>query len=220
MVAPGSFIPIAERSSLIFEIGRWVIVKSCETLRRWSDEYPAMTQKIAVNIAGSHLIDGNVLADLDAALLLTGADPTRLEVELAETQLMGDIERAGDLLTKIWARRITVAIDDFGTGYSSMAYLRQLPVDTLKIDRSFVSNITEDNFDSTVLDALLTIGHALGLSVVAEGVECEEELAYLGAQGCDRAQGFLLARPTTIDEAERAMRRTSANAPSHTLAEV
>jgi diguanylate cyclase (GGDEF)-like protein len=205
MVPPGDFIPIAERSSLIFEIGRWVILESCKTLKRWAEEDPSRTQKIAVNIAGSHLIDGNLAADLDAALLLTGADPTRLEFELTETQLMHDVERARDVLERVRSRGVTVAIDDFGTGYSSMAYLRQLPIDTLKIDRSFVSNVTEDGFDSTVIDALLTIGHALGLSVVAEGIECAEQLAYLASKGCDRAQGYHLARPAPIADAEALM---------------
>lgn len=220
MVPPGSFIPIAERSSLIFEIGRWVMLKACETINRWSREAPQLTQKIAVNIAGSHLIDGNLLADLDAALLLTGADPTRLEFELTETQLMDDIERARVVLAEIRRRGITVAIDDFGTGYSSMAYLRQLPIDTLKIDRSFVANVTDDDFDSTVIDALVTIGHALGLSVVAEGIECEEQLVYLSGQGCDRAQGFHLARPTPIAEAESTMQRAVAAGDLESLVEI
>lgn len=206
MVAPGDFIPIAERSSLIFEIGRYVMVKACETLREWADDQALCKQKIAVNIAGSHLLDGNLIDDLDATILLTGANPKLLEFELTETQLMDDIERARSVLEEIRERGISVAIDDFGTGYSSMAYLRQLPIDTLKIDRSFVSSITEDNFDSTVIDALLTIGHALGLSIVAEGIECEEQLAYLAAQGCDRAQGFHLARPVPIADAENVIR--------------
>jgi diguanylate cyclase (GGDEF)-like protein len=219
MVPPGDFIPIAERSSLIFEIGRWVIMKACETLRRWADEDPSLTQKIAVNIAGSHLIDGNLIADLDAALLLTGADPQRLEFELTETQLMEDVDRARTVLERVRRRGLTVAIDDFGTGYSSMAYLRQLPIDTLKIDRSFVSNVAEDDFDSTVIDALLTIGHALGLSVVAEGIERPDQLAYLASQGCDRAQGFHLARPVPIAEAE-AVLRSVANDPLEALLEL
>lgn len=206
MVSPGAFIPIAERSSLIFEIGRLVMMKACETLREWADDEALCKLKIAVNIAGSHLLDGNLIDDLDSTILLTGANPTLLELELTETQLMEDIERARRVLEEIRERGISVAIDDFGTGYSSMAYLRQLPIDTLKIDRSFVSSITEENFDSTVIDALLTIGHALGLSIVAEGIECEEQLAYLASQGCDRAQGFHLARPVPIADAEIVMR--------------
>lgn len=206
MVSPGDFIPIAERSSLIFEIGRFVMMKACETLRQWECDDALSEQKIAVNIAGSHLLDGNLIDDLDATILATGANPALLEFELTETQLMEDIERARDVLGEIRERGISVAIDDFGTGYSSMAYLRQLPIDTLKIDRSFVAGIAEDNFDSTVIDALLTIGHALGLSIVAEGIECEEQLAYLASQGCDRAQGFHLARPAAIADAENVIR--------------
>jgi EAL domain-containing protein (putative c-di-GMP-specific phosphodiesterase class I) len=181
-------------------------MKACETLRRWADEDPSLTQKIAVNIAGSHLIDGNLIADLDAALLLTGADPQRLEFEMTETQLMEDVDRARTILERVRRRGLTVAIDDFGTGYSSMAYLRQLPIDTLKIDRSFIAPLDDESSDNTVVDALLTIGHALGLSVVAEGIETQLQLAYVTANGADRVQGFHLAQPMPIGEAERFFR--------------
>jgi diguanylate cyclase (GGDEF)-like protein len=203
LVPPGDFIPVAERSSLIDEISRWVLTTACSTLARWADIDGLNDLRIAVNIAGSHLLDGDLLADLDAALLLTGADPQLLEFELTETQLMHDHERAAAILQDIRARGITVAIDDFGTGYSSMAYLRQLPIDTLKIDRSFIVPLGDDATDTTVVDALLTIGHALGLSVVAEGIETPSQLEYVTAHGADRVQGFHLAHPMPIDEAER-----------------
>jgi EAL domain-containing protein (putative c-di-GMP-specific phosphodiesterase class I) len=137
-----------------------------------------------------------------------------LELELTETQLLEDIERATAVLDALRARGITIAVDDFGTGYSSMTYLRHLPIDTVKIDRSFVARATEHGYDSTVIEALLTIGRTLGLSVIAEGVETEEQLEYVRARGCHRAQGFLLARPMPIDEAEAMMRTL----PAHEIA--
>lgn len=218
MVSPGDFIPVAERSSLIDEIGRWVLTTACSTLARWAEDDRTADLTIAVNIAGSHLLDGDLVHDLDGALHLTGADPRLLEFELTETQLMEDHTRAADILEQIRARGINVAIDDFGTGYSSMAYLRGLPIDTLKIDRSFIAPIGEADasggtVDTTVVDALLSIGHALGLSVVAEGVETQQQLDYVGAHGADRIQGFFLARPMPIADAERflhkAVRATS-----------
>lgn len=209
LVPPGEFIPVAERSSLIDEISRWVLTKACATLASWADDEHLCDLRLAVNIAGSHLLDGNLAADLDAALLLTNADPRHLEFELTETQLMDDHERAAAILQQIRSRGITVAIDDFGTGYSSMAYLRQLPIDTLKIDRSFIAPLGNEATDTTVVDALLTIGHALGLSVVAEGIETQVQLAYVTDNGADRAQGFHLAYPMPIEEAEHFLRSRS-----------
>ncbi len=202
LVPPGDFIPIAERSSLIDEIGRWVLTEACTILHRWSATPELCDLRIAVNVAGSHLLDGDLLADLDAALLLSGANAERLEFELTETQIVDDHARAATVLRQIRQRGVTVAIDDFGTGYSSMAYLRELPIDTLKIDRSFVDPLRDSDVDTTVLDALVTIGHALGLSVVAEGVETPEQADWLTARGCDRLQGFHLARPVPVPDAE------------------
>lgn len=212
LVPPGDFIPIAERSSLIYEIERWVLTQACERVAAWRRRDPDCSYRIAVNISGRHLIEGDLLDDIDAALILTGADPGMLELELTETQLLEDLGRATSVLDTLRARGITIAVDDFGTGYSSMTYLRHLPIDVVKIDRSFVARATEHGYDSTVIEALLTIGRALGLSVIAEGVETEAQLDYVRARGCHRAQGFLLARPMPVDEAEAMMMcRTSVN---------
>ena len=205
LVPPNDFIPIAERTSLIFEVERWVLTEACERVASWRRRDPDCQYRIAVNISGRHLIEGDLLNDVEAALTLSGADPSMLELELTETQLLEDIERATAVLDALRARGITIAVDDFGTGYSSMTYLRHLPIDTVKIDRSFVARATEHGYDSTVIEALLTIGRTLDLSVIAEGVETEEQLEYVRARGCHRAQGYLLARPMPIDEAEAMM---------------
>jgi diguanylate cyclase (GGDEF)-like protein len=202
MVPPGDFIPLAERSSLIMEIERWVLARACERLVEWRRFERGCTRRIAVNISGRHLIDGDLLADVDAVLNITGADPNMLELELTETQLLEDMDRATRVLDELRRRGIRIAVDDFGTGYSSMTYLRELPIDAIKIDRSFVSRATEHGYDSTVIQALLTIGTTLDLTVVAEGVETAEQLRYLQARGCDMAQGYLLARPMPIEDAE------------------
>ena len=133
---------------------------------------------------------------------MTGADPSMLELELTESRLLEDMERTKSVFNELRERGITIAIDDFGTGYASMTYLRELPIDSIKIDRSFVALATEHGYDSTVIEALLTIGRTLNLAVVAEGVETEEQLEYVRARGCDLAQGFLLARPMPIEDAE------------------
>jgi diguanylate cyclase (GGDEF)-like protein len=205
MVPPSDFIPLAERSSLIMEIERWVLQRACERLVVWRRFEPTCTRRIAVNISGRHLIDGDLLSDVEAALNITGADPNMLELELTETQLLEDTGRATRVLDALRRRGITIAVDDFGTGYSSMTYLRELPIDAIKIDRSFVSRATEHGYDSTVIQAMLTIGMTLDLTVIAEGVETEAQLRYLQARGCDMAQGFLIARPMPIDDAEAMM---------------
>lgn len=205
LVSPGEFIPIAERSALIFEIERWVLERSCEALADWRRDFPDTPIRLAVNISGRHLIEGDLLGDLDRALASTGADPTLLEFELTETHLLEDLALATSILNTIRARGIAIAVDDFGTGYSSMNYLRDLPIDTIKIDRSFVARSTEQGYDSTIIEAVLTIARSLNLSVVAEGIETHEQLEYVRSVGCHRAQGYLLARPNPRAEAERKM---------------
>lgn len=202
LVPPNDFIPIAERSSLIFEIERWVLLRSCEVLAHWRALDAACQLRLAVNISGRHLIEGDLIGDLDMALEATGADPTMLEFELTETHLLEDLDVATTLLNTIRSRGIAIAVDDFGTGYSSMNYLRDLPIDTIKIDRSFVARSTEQGYDSTVIEAVLTIARSLGLSVVAEGIETHAQLEFVRRAGCHRAQGYLLARPTPLEDAE------------------
>ena len=200
LVPPGDFIPIAERSSLIFDIERWVLRESCEHVVEWRRRDPACVLRVAVNISGRHLIEGDLVNDLHEAIEATGADPTMLEFELTETQLLEDLDRASEVLDEIRSLGVTIAVDDFGTGYSSMTYLRHLPIDSIKIDQSFIAGATEEGFDSTVVESLLAIGRTLQLDVVAEGVETQLQLDYVRDRGCDRAQGYLLARPMPAEQ--------------------
>lgn len=202
MVMPGDFIPVAEQSSIILDIERWVLLRACERLVEWRRRDPRCAHRLAVNISGLHLADGDLMADVEAVLAMTGADPNMLELELTESQFLHDLERATAVLQELRALGITIAVDDFGTGYSSMTYLRELPIDVVKIDGSFVARATDHGYDSTVIEAILSIGRILDLGVVAEGIETEDQLEYVKTRGCQWAQGFLLARPMPIEDAE------------------
>jgi len=155
-----------------------------------------------VNVSGRHLVDGDILGDIAAALRESRADPHGLEIELTETHLLADLAHANEVLEQIRAWGIDVAVDDFGTGYSSMSYLRELSVDTIKIDRTFIALTQQAGYDRTIVEVLLQLGEALGLGVVAEGVETDEQLQFLMARGCARGQGFHLARPMPLDDVE------------------
>lgn len=202
LVPPGDFIPIAERSGLIFELERWMLEAACRRIAEWKLMGQGEGMRLAVNISGRHLIEGNLVADLDDALAATGADANLLEIELTESQLLDDVGRASSVLAAVRDRGVKVAIDDFGTGYSSMTYLQKLPVDKVKIDRSFISSATTNEFDSTIVETIVTIGKALSLDIVAEGIETVEQLAYVIDAGVTHGQGFLLARPVPALEAE------------------
>lgn len=202
LVPPADFIPVAERSGLIFELERWVLDAACRRLAEWQLAGRGEGMRLAINISGRHLIEGNLIADLDATLAATGANPNLLEIELTESQLLDDVARASDVLAEVRSRGVKVAIDDFGTGYSSMTYLQKLPVDIVKIDRSFISTATENEFDSTVVESVVTISRALSLDIVAEGIETLDQLAYAIGAGVTLGQGFLLGRPMPMSEAE------------------
>jgi EAL domain-containing protein (putative c-di-GMP-specific phosphodiesterase class I) len=172
-----------------------VINAALETLAEWHQD-PARDQlSIAINISGRHLTEGDLVADLQSALLASGADPTFLEVEITETHLLADLERANSVLRLLRAWGIKVSVDDFGTGYSSMSYLRQLEIDAIKIDRVFVDRIQEPGYDRAIVEVMLQLASALDLGVVAEGVETAEQLAFLRDRQCGRVQGFFLSGP-------------------------
>ena len=179
-----------------------MLTQACERLVAWREREASCPYRIAVNISGRHLAEGDLVADIREIVQLTGADPSMLELELTETHLLEDMGRATRALDQLRGLGVTIAVDDFGTGYSSMTYLRELPVDVLKIDRTFVARATEHGYDSTVIEAVLAIARILELSVVAEGVETAEQLDFVRSRGCDAAQGFLMARPMPVDEAE------------------
>jgi diguanylate cyclase (GGDEF)-like protein/PAS domain S-box-containing protein len=193
-VSPAQFIPVAEDCGLILPIGNWVLREACTQARAWLDAgLPLGT--MAVNISAMEFRDDNFLDNVFATLEETNLDPRSLELELTESVLMKRAESAASVLKALRAGGVQVAVDDFGTGYSSLSYLRKFPIDALKIDQSFVRQITSAPDDTTIVTAVISMGRSLRLRVVAEGVETREELGFLQEHLCDEAQGYYFSRP-------------------------
>jgi len=193
-VSPAQFIPVAEDCGLILPMGNWVLREACKQARVWADTHnPAPT--IAVNVSAMEFRQDNFLEGLFAILKETGLDPRSLELELTETVLMKRVESAASVLRELRSRGVQVAVDDFGTGYSSLSYLRKFPIDALKIDQSFVRQITMTPQDTTIVSAIISMSRSMNLRVIAEGIETSEELAFLQAQECDEGQGYYFSRP-------------------------
>jgi len=193
-VSPAQFIPIAEDCGLILPIGQWVLREACKQARAWVDAgLPLAT--MAVNISSMEFRDDGFLESVFTTLKETGLDPKSLELELTESVLMKRAESAASVLKTLRASGVQIAVDDFGTGYSSLSYLRKFPIDALKIDQSFVRQITTARDDTTIVTAVISMGRSLNLRVVAEGVETQEELEFLREHQCDEAQGYYFSRP-------------------------
>jgi diguanylate cyclase (GGDEF)-like protein len=208
MVMPGDFIPLAEERGLIVPLGRWVIQAACRQIHDWR-RAGLVAPRVAVNLSARQFVSDGLIDDLVDALALHGLAPSGLEVELTESVLMADPERANQVLQQLHAMGIRIAIDDFGTGYSSLSYLKRFPAQTVKIDRSFIGGLPSDGDDVAITQAVIAMAHSLGLDVVAEGVETAEQLALLSKLGCDEAQGYLLGRPMPASElAARLMQET------------
>ncbi|MCI0511086.1 PAS domain S-box-containing protein/diguanylate cyclase (GGDEF)-like protein [Chromohalobacter marismortui] len=207
MISPGTFIPLAERHGLMAALGDWVIDHACAQLSTWREQGLSFVP-VWINISAVQLIQGDLEARLSSSLAKHNVPAAMLGLELTESVLLD--ERAGDISARLVALRNTghpIAIDDFGTGYSSMAYLKQLPVDKLKLDRAFVRALPDDSADAAITSAVLAMARGLGLDVVAEGVETEEQRDYLRAQGCAIVQGFLYARPERVADVEARLKR-------------
>jgi diguanylate cyclase (GGDEF)-like protein len=198
-VSPAEFIPIAEDCGLILSIGNWVLREACQQARVWLDAGLALTT-MAVNISAMEFRDEHFLEGMFAILKDTGLDPKSLELELTESVLMKRAESSQAILKTLRARGVQVAVDDCGTGYSSLSYLRKFPIDTLKIDQSFVRQVTTDPDETTIVTAVISMGRSLKLRVVAEGVETQAELAFLQAHKCDEAQGYYFGRPMAPEQ--------------------
>jgi EAL domain-containing protein (putative c-di-GMP-specific phosphodiesterase class I) len=196
-IAPDQFIQLCEDTGLILPLGRWVMQAAAQARRQlalhgWAD------LPVAVNVSALQFFDGDLVADLVQACAAAGLAADGLHLELTESSLMRQPQQALDVLRQLRALGVGVALDDVGTGFSSMAYLRDLPLDTLKIDRSFVAEVDRDARNASICEALLTLGRSLGLQVVAEGVENDAQLQWLRAHGCDQVQGYLLGRPAPL----------------------
>jgi diguanylate cyclase (GGDEF)-like protein len=193
-VAPSQFIPVAEDCGLIVPIGNWVLREACRQTRSWLDlDLPL--QSIAVNISSAEFRADRLLERVESALDVTGLDPRYLELDVTEGVLMKHAESAGPVLKQLRAKGVRLAVDDFGSGYTSLSHLRTFPIDSLKIDQSFIRQITASPAERSLISAVIGIGRSLELRVVAEGVESQDELTYLLESQCDEAQGFYLGRP-------------------------
>jgi diguanylate cyclase (GGDEF)-like protein/PAS domain S-box-containing protein len=197
-ISPASFIPIAEECGLILPISKWVLREACQQARAWLDAGLSLST-IAVNVSAIEFRQENFVDDIFAVLEETGLDPSSLELELTEGVVMRHAESAELILKTLRAKGVKIAIDDFGTGYSSLSYLRKFPIDTLKIDQSFIRQITTLPNETTIISAIIGIGRSLNLTVVAEGVESIEEMAFLQAHLCDEAQGYYFSHPVHPD---------------------
>lgn len=198
-IPPGMFIPLAEQTSLISDIGRLVIQQTTKQLREWND-LGFNNICISVNIVAQQLHRGQLLDDLDAAINNNKIAGSSLELEITESSLVENSETVKKLINQIKQRDIKISLDDFGTGYSSLSYLAEFPIDTLKIDRSFVSKIGEKKQEA-IVSAMVAMGKAMGMTVVAEGIETEQQLQFLAELKCDIAQGFFFSKPLPVQEA-------------------
>ena len=203
-ISPAKFIPLAEETGLIQSLGRWVLTKACEQAKAWIDSGIAFG-RIAVNVSPVQLDRGNLRGEVEEALQRTGLPPDRLEIEITEGFIMHEPQRAIRVLNAIRTLGVSIAIDDFGTGYSSLSYLKGLPVDRLKIDRSFVRDIPDDSDDVAITATIIGLGRNLGLGVIAEGVESPAQADFLYRQGCHEIQGFLYFRPMSASELTEAL---------------
>lgn len=199
LVPPGQFIPLAESSGLIGEVGDWVMVEACAQIRRWK-EAGYQPVPVSVNVSSIQFQQNEFVQKIVQVLEQNQLAPELLEIEITESMLLSGIKRVMDILTEIRKMGVQVSIDDFGTGYSSLSYLKNLPVGVLKVDRSFVMDIQSDASDAAVTKAILAMAASLGLDVVAEGVEDEFQSEFLQKNGCNVMQGFLFSRPVLPDE--------------------
>jgi EAL domain-containing protein (putative c-di-GMP-specific phosphodiesterase class I) len=202
LVLPGEFIPLTEESRLILPLGEWVLDTACEQIAAWASHKETARLIVAVNISALQFRQPEFVDQVVAALARTGANPKNLRLELTESMLADNIEEVIAKMTQLRLHGIRFSLDDFGTGYSSLAYLKRLPLDCLKIDRSFVRDILIDSTSGAIAQTIISLGRAMALSVIAEGVETEEQRNLLAGLGCHSFQGFLFSRPVPLEQLE------------------
>ena len=201
LVPPGAFVPVAEDTDLIIPLGRWVLDEACTQLGRWLAANPRLARlQVGVNLSARQFTDPDIVPIVAEALARADIPPTSLSLEITESVLMEEVEATAETLRALKDLGVGLSIDDFGTGYSSLSYLKRFPVDTLKIDRSFVDGLGVDPEDHAIVDAVVSLAHALGLVVVGEGVETQAQMQELRRLGCNAAQGYLIGRPVAAHE--------------------
>ncbi|MEJ2554404.1 MAG: EAL domain-containing protein, partial [Gammaproteobacteria bacterium] len=193
VLLPDSFIPLAEKMNIINDVSDWVLIKALQQFMQWRTL--GIDAPVAINVPASSFQDPQFLKNIRTALDVAEAPPESIELEITENTLMSNIDRCTETLKNLSRMGIKIAIDDFGTGYSSLSYLKRLPIDHIKIDRSFVQDMNRDDSDAAIVRSVIDLGHNLGIKVIAEGVEHQDSLALLRNLGCDAAQGYHIGRP-------------------------
>ena len=213
LLLPGEYVPVAEQSDLIQNIGAWVLQEACRQSRQW--QLAGSSLKVSINVSARQLINHELLATVKAALTGSGANPDNITLEITETAVSHERDKAVEVLQALKGLGLRIAIDDFGTGYASLANLKALPVDQVKIDQSFIRDLVTDPGDAAITRGVIAMAHSMQLSVIAEGVESEAQLAFLRAYRCDEVQGYHLARPMPADNFLRWVnaRKTNVTAP-------
>ena len=205
LVLPGKFIPLAEQTGLIVSIGAWVLRTACAQNKAWQDAgLPPIS--VAVNISARQFREEGLVSSVAEILKESGLDPRYVELEVTEGVIMHNVDEVIAVLQQLKALGVKLSIDDFGTGYSSLSYLKRFPIDRLKIDQSFTSDVTTDLDGAAIARAVINLGHELNLRVIAEGVETQEQLEFFRAHGCDEKQGFLFSKPLPAREFEELLR--------------
>jgi diguanylate cyclase (GGDEF)-like protein len=201
LVMPGEFIPTAEEVGLIYSIGNWMLREACQQLHLWQKNYPTLCLTMSINISARQFTQPGLLQEIDRILIETQIEPQKLKLEITESVLMDNARSAISVLYQLRARQIQLSIDDFGTGYSSLSYLHAFPIDTLKIDRSFVQRMDSNLETKGLVPLIINIAHTMGISVTAEGIETTQQLAQLRALDCNLGQGFLFAEALPAEKA-------------------
>ena len=199
LVLPGTFIPAAEETGLIMALGQWIFRTACQQLQQWHEAFPEHSQlAMSINLSNRQFGQSDLISQVEKTLQETRVKGECIRLEITESMVMGDVDRAIDLMLKLKSLDLKLSIDDFGTGYSSLSYLHRFPMDTLKIDKSFVMRE-----DWAIIQTILTLGKTLGMEVVAEGVESAQQVTILSQGGCDYGQGYFFAKPLTKAAAEQ-----------------
>jgi diguanylate cyclase (GGDEF)-like protein len=209
MIPPVEFIPLAEETGLIVQLGEWVLNTACKKLKEWeSTGYKNIS--IAVNLSAVQFRQNDLLGMIQGIISSTGANPELLELEITESTIMEDLDSASAAMRELHNEGIQISIDDFGTGYSSLNHLKRFPISAVKIDRSFIRDLTKDPDDAAIVGAIISMAHGMGLKIIAEGVETEQQLEYLHRLRCDEIQGFLFSKALPEDEIEELLKQDKA----------
>jgi len=202
LITPGDFIAVAEETGIILPLGLWILREACHQMRTWQMQFSDRCPKtISVNLSAKFFVRPDLIERIDEILRESGLEPQNLRLEITESQIIDNVESAVQVLSQLKAKGIHLSMDDFGTGYSSLSYLHRLPFDTLKIDRSFISQLGPSGENSEIIRTIVLLARNLGLDVVAEGVETAEQLTQLQAIGCEYGQGYFFARPLDAQSA-------------------